>query len=115
MSSSTKPKVTMSSFTKLNLASAIHGAFPTLTQEACKNIVDAVFLEISARLINGEKCEFRDFGVFSTRVREARIGRNPANPAAGPVQVPRKVVVKFKAGKALASQLNAATEPAQNT
>ena len=39
------------------------------------------------------------FGTFSTVVREARTGRNPATGKA--IKIPKKRVARFKAGKGL--------------
>ncbi len=49
-------------------------------------------------LANGERIEFRDFGVFETVKRRPRIGRNPSNPQQT-YAVPARHVVRFKPGK----------------
>ena len=53
---------------------------------------------ISEALIEGHNVELRNFGVFELQVRKARVGRNPKQPSTD-VMIPRRVVVKFKAGK----------------
>ena len=42
--------------------------------------------------------EFRNFGVFEVMVRKPRVGRNPNAPRKT-VEIPERVVVKFKPGK----------------
>ena len=48
--------------------------------------------------------ELRGFGAFSVKARDARIGRNPRTGVA--VNVPRKFIPFFKAGKDLRDRLN---------
>ncbi len=66
--------------------------------------VDTVFNSIEKSLKSGDKAAFVGFGTFSTSVRQAREGRNPATGAT--IQIPEKTVVKFKAGKALTESVN---------
>ena len=53
----------------------------------------------------GRRVELRGFGAFSTRAREARVGRNPRT--GDQVDVEAKRVPHFKAGKELRERLNA--------
>ena len=53
---------------------------------------------ISGALTDGRNVELRNFGVFELQVRKSRVGRNPNRPETD-VIIPRRVVVKFKAGK----------------
>jgi integration host factor subunit beta len=73
----------------------------------------------TATLVRGGRVELRDFGTFTVRRRNARIGRNPRAGEAVPVD--EKTVLFFKAGNTLRSRLNrcgrkpsraATTEPA---
>jgi nucleoid DNA-binding protein len=61
-----------------------------------KKVVQMTFDCIIDALIRGEKIELRNFGVFKTKQRRSRIGRNPRTNQVIPVP-PRKVVI-FKAG-----------------
>lgn len=54
-------------------------------------------------LVKGETLEFRDFGVFKTRVRKARTARNPK--AGTTVQVPERKAIVWKMGKALKEKM----------
>ena len=51
----------------------------------------------------GNRLEFRDFGVFETKVRKARKAQNPKTLA--PVEVPEKRTVKFKVGRLMKQTL----------
>ncbi len=68
--------------------------------------VSAVFEQMAAAMARGDRVEIRGFGSFSVRLREARIGRNPAT--GDRVDVGEKVVPHFKAGKQLRQRLNGA-------
>ena len=70
-----------------------------LTDVQAKRAVKMVLRLIADALVAGEKLEFRGFGVFKTKIRKARLGRNPkANTS---VNVPERGVVVFKMGKEL--------------
>lgn len=77
---------------------------PEMRQEDVEQVVDIFFDEIAGQLANGGRVELRGFGAFSTRQRDARIGRNPRTGEA--VEVPAKAVPFFKAGKAIRERLN---------
>ena len=62
-----------------------------------KKIVQEFLDEVIDELARGNRLEFRDFGVFETRVRKARIAQNPKTLER--VDVPEKRTVKFKAGR----------------
>ena len=63
-----------------------------------------LFDRIAQALLDGDRVELRDFGVFSPRMREARTGRNPRTGKV--VEVPAKVIPRFKAGQGLHKALN---------
>jgi integration host factor subunit beta len=60
-------------------------------------IIQSFLDEIIEELAQGNRLEFRDFGVFETVVRKARTALNPKTLEK--VQVGSKVVVKFKVGR----------------
>ena len=62
------------------------------------DIVQATLDKISEGLTQGKNVELRNFGVFEVQVRKSRVGRNPNRPEKD-VIIPRRAVVKFKAGK----------------
>lgn len=86
------------------LVTAIATANPHLTQRDVERVVDTIFDTITLALVDGRRVELRGFGAFSTRAREARIGRNPRTGTA--VSVDAKRVPYFKPGKDLRERLN---------
>ena len=42
-----------------------------------KNIVQTFLDEITKELCNNNRLEFRDFGVFETKIRASRVAQNP--------------------------------------
>ena len=68
-----------------------------------KRITQAFLDEIIAELCKNNRLEFRDFGVFETRIRAARIAQNPKTLER--VEVPPKRTVKFKMGRLMKENL----------
>jgi len=68
-----------------------------------KQIVQAFLEEIIRELSANNRLEFRDFGVFETRTRAARIAQNPKTLER--VEVPAKRTVKFKMGRLMKENL----------
>jgi len=68
-----------------------------------KQIVQCFLDEIIAELGQGNRLEFRDFGVFETKMRAARTAQNPKTLAR--VHVPPKRTVKFKVGRLMKIEL----------
>ena len=80
------------------------GDFPDLTQRDIEGVVGALFESITEQLAAGGRVELRGFGAFSSRQRDARIGRNPRTGAS--VDVDAKRVPYFKPGKEMRERLN---------
>lgn len=70
-----------------------------ITKKDTERIVSAAFETIAARLEAGERVQIAGFGIFETKTREARTGRNPLTGQQ--VQIEAKRAPAFKAGKAL--------------
>ena len=68
-----------------------------------KKVVQQFLDEIVNELGKGNRLEFRDFGVFETKVRKARKAQNPKTLE--PVAVPEKRTVKFKVGRLMKQRL----------
>ena len=68
-----------------------------------KRIVQLFLDEIIDELGQGNRLEFRDFGVFESKVRAARIAQNPKTLER--VEVPQKRTVKFKVGRVMNMKL----------
>jgi len=77
---------------------------PDLSQRDIEALVGTFFEEISTALVNNGRVELRGFGAFSTRARDARVGRNPRTGDTVAVQAKR--VPYFKAGKEMRVRLN---------
>ncbi|MHC4456425.1 MAG: HU family DNA-binding protein [Planctomycetota bacterium] len=78
-----------------------------------KRIVQTFLDETIAELSKGNRLEFRDFGVFETRIRAARIAQNPKTLER--VQVPAKRTVKFKMGRLMRENLSVPTTESAQT
>jgi integration host factor subunit beta len=68
-----------------------------------KKVVQQFLDEIIGELGRGNRLEFRDFGVFETKLRKARRAQNPKTLQ--PVEVPEKRTVKFKVGRLMKQKL----------
>ena len=68
-----------------------------------KKVVQLFLDEIVNELGKGNRLEFRDFGVFESKLRKARKAQNPKTLA--PVEVPEKRTVKFKVGRLMKQRL----------
>jgi integration host factor subunit beta len=76
-----------------------------------KRVVQTFLDEIISELRENNRLEFRDFGVFETRTRAARMAQNPKTLQR--VDVPAKRTVKFKMGRLMRENLCAAPESAE--
>ena len=72
-----------------------------------KRVVQSFLDEIIGELGKGNRLEFRDFGVFETKIRKARKAQNPKTLE--PVDVPEKRTVKFKVGRLMKQKLSSLT------
>ncbi len=79
---------------------------PGLSQRHVEAIVTTFFDDIVSRLADDGRVELRGFGAFSTRARDARVGRNPRTGET--VEVDAKRVPFFKPGKEMRLRLNVA-------
>ena len=67
-----------------------------LKQIDVKKVVQKTFDSIVASLVNGERVELRNFGVFKIKQRRPRTGRNPKTGETVPV--PSRKAAVFKPG-----------------
>ena len=74
-----------------------------------KRIIQQFLEEIVNELGDGNRLEFRDFGVFEVRSRAARTAQNPKTMEK--VQVPSKRTVKFKIGRLMKERLHGDEQP----
>lgn len=76
-----------------------------LKQRDVMDVVQRTLDTITNELAAGRGVEFRNFGVFEVNVRRPRIGRNPNAPD-NTVEIPERVVVKFKPGKIMRDRVS---------
>ncbi len=94
----------MSTITKKDVIDRI--AENTNTKRAVvKPVIQSFLDEIIDELAKNNRLEFRDFGVFETKMRAARKAQNPKTMEQ--VQVPAKRNVKFKMGRIMKQKMNA--------
>ncbi|MCK4284052.1 MAG: integration host factor subunit beta [Candidatus Brocadiae bacterium] len=82
-------------------------------QVVTKEVIQLFLDEITAELAKGNRMEFRNFGVFDTRLQPARKARNPRTDEV--VEVPPKAVVSFKVGKNMQKKAQAVLSILQQT
>jgi integration host factor subunit beta len=71
----------------------------TVVKRIVQNFLDSIIVELG----RGNRLEFRDFGVFEVRSRNARMAQNPKTLER--VHVPSKRTVKFKVGRMMKQTL----------
>ena len=70
-----------------------------ITKKDAERFLNAAIDAITADLVAGNKVQLSGFGIFETKKREARIGRNPHTKET--IQIPAIRVPAFKASKSL--------------
>jgi len=93
----------MSTITKKELVNRIAQstqAKRVLVKATVQNFLD----EVISELAKGNRLEFRDFGIFETKIRTARTAQNPKTLEQ--VHVPAKRAVKFKMGRLMKQKVN---------
>jgi integration host factor subunit beta len=68
-----------------------------------KRVTQQFLDEVIVELGRGNRLEFRDFGVFESKQRAARVAQNPKTMERVPV--PSKRTVKFKVGRMMKAKL----------
>ena len=72
-------------------------------------VVQHLLDEITTELAQDNRLEFRDFGVFEPRTRQARTAQNPKTLEK--IEVPARRTVKFKMGRMMREKLNGGVKP----
>ena len=81
-----------------------------LQRTAVKNVLQDFLDQIVEELGEGNRIEFRDFGVFEVKHRAARTAQNPKTLERVPV--PAKRSVRFKPGRRMREQMDEPQESA---
>ena len=92
----------MATVTKKELIDRIADATST-KRVAAKRIIQCFLDTIIDELSQGNRLEFRDFGVFEHKDRSGRVAQNPKTMEQ--VRVPAKRTVKFKMGRMMKKRL----------
>jgi len=79
------------------------------TQNEVSGVIQATLDQITESLVDGDRLEIRNFGVFEHKVRDARVGRNPRTGDSVDIQAKRVVV--FKPGKHLKERVQTGFAP----
>ena len=70
-----------------------------ITKKDAERVINATVDTITASLVSGDKVQISGFGIFETKEREARVGRNPRTKETN--RIPATRTPAFKASKAL--------------
>lgn len=104
----------MSTVTKKDLIDRI-AANTGIRRNDVKDVVQQFLDLVIDELGNGNRLEFRDFGVFEVKHRAPRLAQNPRTLER--VEVPAKPTVKFKTGRLMRESIEQVItgedEPAQ--
>ena len=65
-------------------------------KDVCRKVLQTFLEEVIQDLKNGNRVEFRHFGVFAPVQRKGRVGRNPKTGKE--VNVPPRMGMRFRAG-----------------
>jgi integration host factor subunit alpha len=75
-----------------------------LSRTESSNLVESVLQEMCDALVEGEQVKLSSFGTFSTRLKNARVGRNPKTGVEVTI-TPRRVMV-FKPSNIMKKRVN---------
>ena len=75
-----------------------------VTKVVAKEVIQSFLNAIIDELADGNRLEFREFGVFESRERAARLAQNPRTLEKVPV--PAKRIVKFKVGRLMRKKVS---------
>ena len=92
--------------TKSKLITNLANHYPSMLRKDVIKMIDIILSDIINALRKNEfgAVELRNFGRFSLRIQNAKLGRNPATGAQ--INVPMKKKVHFKASSVLLKRLN---------
>lgn len=75
-----------------------------MTKKDAERVLSAAVDTITAAMAKGDRVQLSGFGIFETKKREARTGRNPHTKQT--IQIPASTVPVFKASKNLKDTVN---------
>lgn len=83
---------------KTDIVNLVHETLECTKTDAART-VDAIIDSITSSLAAGQEVSIAGLGIFATKVREGRTGRNPRTGET--IEIPSIRVPKFRAAKAL--------------
>ena len=89
---------------KSKLLKQLSKSYPNFLKKDLEKFTNIILGEIKNTLKRGERVELRGFGIFSTKIQNARISRNPKTGEK--VNTPKKRTINFKMSKDLFKKLN---------
>ena len=89
---------------KSKLLKQLSDNYPNFLKKDLEKFTNIILEEIKRALKRNERCEFRNFGIFYTKIQKARISRNPKTGEK--VNTPEKKIIHFKMSKELLKKLN---------
>ena len=89
---------------KSKLIEQISKNYPNFLKKDLRKFTNIILKEIKNTLKRGERVELRNFGIFSTRIQNSRISRNPKTGEK--VNTPEEKNIHFKMSKDLFKKLN---------
>ena len=89
---------------KSKLLKQLSKNYPNFLKKDLEKFTEIILKEIKTTLKRGERVELRGFGVFSTKIQNARISRNPKTNEK--INTPEKKTIHFKMSKDLFKSLN---------
>jgi integration host factor subunit beta len=90
--------------TRTELIALVAEAFPEFRHVQIQKAVSKIFEGIIRSVNEGNRVEFRGFGIFFVSFRKPRLGRNPKTGEA--VEVPAKRKLSFRVGMNLREKMN---------
>ena len=89
---------------KSKLLKELSNNYPNFLKKDLEKFTNIILGEIKRALRRGDRVELRGFGVFSTKIQNARISRNPKTGEK--INTPEKKIIHFKMSKELFKKLN---------
>ncbi|HPB31342.1 MAG TPA: HU family DNA-binding protein [Candidatus Sumerlaeota bacterium] len=83
---------------KIDMARELAEALNVKDKESLE-IIDSLIESLREVILENDRLEIRDFGVFQIKTRKERVGRNPKNKKEYPI--PAHKALTFKPGKEL--------------
>ena len=75
-----------------------------MTKKDAERVINATVDTITTSLVSGDKVQISGFGIFETKEREARVGRNPRTKET--IEIPASRVPTFRPSKALKDNIS---------